>query len=250
MADTYAVLLNDDEPLDLRVAAEAMAEVLGFATADVLQLLGLRSGILIEGLDHERARICAGSLQHEGISVRVVPDAKVVELPELLTLTAARVLDEGLEFLGDGKHGVASWNELVWIDLVHVHNVAQEKFDDWKVVKSGGGRMNVNRYTNQRAVSRWPPHVDIVSYEPWLLLRIPQDGFQFATTGLKVHENRKQNLNALCIAVASRAPDISLGPGMQWFRDGSPPRENRVPGDAVYRNSLRWRLTNLFLETA
>lgn len=250
MTETHAVLLTGDELPDLPVAAAAMAEVLGFTTADVLQLLGLRSGLLIEGLALDRARVCASALQHAGVPVRVVPDAKVVELPELLTLKAARVLDEGLEYLAPQTHGVAPWNELIWIDLVHVHHVEQETFEDWKVVKSGGGGMDVKRFKSNRSVSRWPPHIDVVSYDPWLLLRIPLDGFQFATTGLTLHENRKQNLYAMCIAIASRAPDITLGPGMRWFREGSPPMENRVPGDVVYRNSLRWRLTKLFLEPA
>jgi hypothetical protein len=35
---------------------------------------------------------------------------------------------------------------------------------------------------------------------------------------------------------------------MQWLGSQSPPRENRMPSQAIYHGYLRWQLTRLFLK--
>jgi hypothetical protein len=89
---------------------------------------------------------------------------------------------------------------------------------------------------------------DLVTHEPWLLLRIPLERFSYAATGLPVFPIRRQNLIAFAATIASRASGARLGVGMQWLGSQSPPRENRMPSQAIYRGYLRWQLTRLFLK--
>jgi hypothetical protein len=77
------------------------------------------------------------------------------------------------------------------------------------------------------------------------LLRLDLNRFSFHSTGLKVHPSRRQNIWALCIALATRAKTAECGPGVRWVTRGSVPERQRVRSDEAYNDLLRWRLTLL-----
>ena len=88
----------------------------------------------------------------------------------------------------------------------------------------------------------------MVTYEPWLLLRISDERFEFTTTGLPTFAARRDNLIALSAAIAERATKGHLGPGMKWLDSGGPRHPHRVASHAIYSGFLRWQLTRLFLD--
>jgi hypothetical protein len=88
--------------------------------------------------------------------------------------------------------------------------------------------------------------VDVVTYQPWLLLRIPMDRFEFAATGLPMFPVRRQNLIVIASAIAGHALDARVGPGLQALLSRTGP-EVRPASQAVYRGVLRWQLTLSFL---
>lgn len=96
-------------------------------------------------------------------------------------------------------------------------------------------------------VTRQPPFLDVVSREPWLLLRILPERFEFAGTGLPLFAAGRENLLALAATIASRATAAHLGPGLSWLESHSPPREHRAQTAATYRGFLRWQLTRFAL---
>jgi hypothetical protein len=60
--------------------------------------------------------------------------------------------------------------------------------------------------------------------------------------------DRRENLIAFAATIASLASAARLGIGLQWLGSQSPPRENRMPSQAIYHGNLRWQLTRLFLK--
>ena len=88
----------------------------------------------------------------------------------------------------------------------------------------------------------------MVTYEPWLLLRISDERFEFTTTGLPTFAARRDNLIALSAAIAERATKAHLWPGLKWLGSGSPRQPQRVTSSAICSGFLRWQLTRLFLD--
>ena len=86
-----------------------------------------------------------------------------------------------------------------------------------------------------------------MTQEPWQLLRIGSEGFEFAATGLPTFPARRQNLIALAATIGSRVDAARCGPGLQWIGTDSAPREHRLPNQSVYQGYLRWQLTRMQL---
>jgi hypothetical protein len=246
---TFAVLYTGESKLDIAKVGRLIAEPLDYAVADLLPALAQRSGILAEHLPEHIARQCVGLLTEAGVRVQMVPQVEIVDLPELLILRSGRP-DEGVFFyVGLERKGTLPWSNLLWIDLVSVQELAKEECDELEFTPGGGeldsGR--VRRVKSTRLVTKYPLFVDLVISEPWMLLRLPQDRFEFAATGVPTFPTRRENLIALAAVIASRALKAHLGPGMKWVESNSPPREHRLQSQAIYAGLLRWRLTCLAL---
>src|SRR5262249_48365418 len=108
--------------------------------------------------------------------------------------------------------------------------------------------ISIQPVRRHRLASKNRLFIDIVNSDPWLLLRVPQEPFEFAATGLPNFASRRENLAALAAALPSRASGAPLGPGMKWIESNAPPSEQRVASQAVYNGFLRWQLTQLFLQ--
>jgi hypothetical protein len=236
MDETFAVVQSDDSPIDFTQVARVIADPLDLVVAELVPVLPQRSGIFVENLPEGLAKLIAAALLHAGINAKVVTQSAIVELPEVVTLRSGRPDDEVFFWLAQERKGVVKWPGVVWVDLVSVQEASTEEFEDWHVVNS------------QRLVTKTPWFVDIVIYEPWLLLRIPQEGFEFTATGLPVFPTRRDNLTALSATIATKAKEASLGPGLSWIETRSTPREHRASSQAVYRGFLRWQLTRAFLD--
>ena len=247
MDDTFAIVQTDDAPFDFTQVARVIADPLDLVVAELVPVLSQRSGIFAENLPEGLAKLCAAGLRHAGINVQVIAQSAVVELPEVVMLRSGRPDDAVFFWLAQERKGVVKWADVVWVDLVSVQEAATEEFEDWRVVNKGGGP-TVQHFKSQRVVTKTPWFIDVVIYEPWLTLRIPQDGFEFTATGLPVFPTRKDNLTALAATIATKATDASRGPGLAWIERRSTPREHRVASQAVYRGDLRWQLTRAFLD--
>jgi hypothetical protein len=246
---TFAVLHTAEAKRDIAQVGRLIAEPLGYALADLLQALAQRSGILAEHLPEHVARQCVGLLTQAGIRAQMVPQAVIVDHPELLVLRSGRPDEEVFFYVGLERKGTFPWNNLLWIDLVSIQELAKEERDELEFTPGGGeldtGR--VRRVKSTRLVTKYPLFVDLVIAEPWLLMRIPQDRFEFTATGVPTFPTRRENLIALAAVIASRALKAHLGPGMKWVESNSPPREHRLQSQAIYAGFLRWRLTCLAL---
>jgi hypothetical protein len=142
---------------------------------------------------------------------------------------------------------VVKWADVVWVDLVSVQETTIEAVEDWQVVNKGGGP-KIQHVKSERLVTKTPWFIDVVIYEPWLILRIPQEGFEFTATGLPVFPTRRDNLTALSATIVSKAREAGFGRGLDWIESRSTPREHRIPSQAVYRGYVRWQLTRAFLD--
>lgn len=247
MDDTFAVVQTDDAPIDFTQVARVISEPLDVVVAELVPFLPQRSGIFAEGLPEGLAKLCAAALLHAGVKVQVIAQSAVVELPEVVTLRSGRPDDAVFFWLAHERKGVVKWADVIWVDLVSVQEAATEEFEDWQVVNKGGGP-KIQHFKSQRVVTKTPWFIDVVIYEPWLMLRIPQEGFEFTATGLPVFPTRRDNLTALTATIATKADEATLGPGLAWIENRSTPRENRLPSQAVYRGFLRWQLTRAFLD--
>jgi hypothetical protein len=248
--ETFAVLHTDESKVDIAKVGRLIAEPLGYALADLLPLLAQRSGILAEHLPEHIARQCTGLLTQAGIQAQMVPQAVIVDHPELAVLRSGRPDEEVFFYVGLERKGTFPWSNLLWIDLVSVQELAKEECDDLEFTGSGGGGVDsprVRRVKTTRLVTKYPLFVDMVISEPWLLLRIPQERFDFAATALPTFATRRENLVALAAVIASRALKAHLGPGMKWVESNTSPREHRLQSQAIYAGFLRWRLTCLAL---
>jgi hypothetical protein len=249
--ETFAVLHTGESTLDISRVGRLIAEPLGYALADLLPALAQRSGILAERLQEHIALQCVGLLIQAGIRAQMVPQAAIVDHPEVVVLRSGRPDEEVFFYIGPERKGTFPWSNFFWIDLVSVQELAKEECDDLDFTAGGGSggvdSPRVRRVKSTRLVTKYPLFVDLVISEPWLLLRIPQDRFDFAATGLPTFATRRENMIALAAVIASRALKAHLGPGMKWVESNSPPREHRLQSQAIYAGFLRWRLTCMAL---
>jgi len=254
--ETFAIVRTDESDLDVTQVARLIAEPLGIAVVDRVQGLAQRFGILAENLPEPIANRCIALLAEASIPVRMVPQSAIVELPEVVTLRSGRPDNDVFFYVGSQRKGAVKWTDLLWIDLVTVPETLTQEFDDWDLRGTVGASMmggapalwpKVRHFKNRRSVTKYPLFVDVVISEPWLLLRIPQERFEFAATGLPTFPTRRENLMALSATIASHATKARLGPGLKWIESGSPPREHRLGSQASYCGFLRWQLTRLAL---
>ena len=244
---SFAVVRMDDSDIDVPVVARLIAELLDVSVVDLIQVLPQRSGILAENLAEHVANRCIAVLAAAGIDVRAVPQSAVVEPPEVVTLHSGRADEDVFFYVASDRKGVVKWPEAIWVDLVSAQEPSIEEVEHWSS-GSGEGFHPIHLNRDHVFVTKRPLFVDLVTHEPWLLLRIPQEHFEYAATGLPVFPDRRENVIAFAATIASRASAARLGVGMQWLGSQSPPRENRMPSQAIYHGYLRWQLTRLFLK--
>jgi hypothetical protein len=244
--ENFAVVRTDDSAVDGPRIARLIAGTLEVAVADFVQALAQRHGILAENLVESVARRCVALLTDGGVEARVVPQSAIVEPPELMVLRSGRPDDRVFFYVAHERKGVVKWPDVLWLNLVAVQEVSTEEFDDLDVSGAGDGP-SVRRFKNRRLVSKHPLSVDLVTYEPWLLLRIPNKHFDFSATGLPTFSAGRQNLIALAAEIALRSTKAHLGPGLKWIESNTAPHEHRVSSQSVYHGFLRWQLTRLFL---
>jgi hypothetical protein len=134
------------------------------------------------------------------------------------------------------------WLGVLWVDFVAVQELSKEGYEYIGDEDNEGFAHRV-----PKLVTKYPLFVDVVSSEPWLLLRVPQEHFDFAATGLPTFGGRRDSLIALSAAIAERATKAHVGPGMKWLGSEGPRHPHRVASHAVYSGFLRWQLTRLFL---
>jgi hypothetical protein len=244
----FAIVRTADDKLDAPGVARLLAEPLQLAVPDLLQVLPRRSGILAESLTEHVARQCLALLVNAGIAAQVVPQLSIVELPELVTLRSGRPDDQGFSYGASDQQGVVQWSEVLWVDFVSILESTTEEFDDWVLdYSTNEDRSPLRRFKNRRLVTKPTMFVDLVTYKPWLLMRIPSERFDFAATGLPMFPVARQNLTVIASEIASRAVDARIGPGLQALISRTKSPSVRPPSQAVYRGFLRWQLTLLFL---
>jgi hypothetical protein len=244
MDDAFAIVRTDDSELELAEIARLIAAPLDVTVVDLAQSLSQRFGILAENVSEPVASRCVALLLEAGVAVRAVPQSAIVEPPGPVLLRAGRPDDEVFFYVGPTQKGVVKWSDVLWVDLASVQEASPQEFADWEL--TGGDGRATRRVRNHRImVTRQPLFLDVVTRE--LLLRISQERFEFAATGLPLFPTARENLLALAATIASRATEAHLGPGLSWLGSDSPPREHRAQTEATYRGFLRWQLTRFAL---
>jgi hypothetical protein len=244
----FALVRTEDSKLDVTRIARLLASELDLSVMDSLQLLSQRPGILAESLPEEIANRCAFLFAEAGVQARVVPQSAVLEVPEIVTLRSGRLDDDGFLYVVDARrNGVVKWPDVLWVDFVTIQEFQKQGYTDVEVDPGGEGEP-VPLVSKHPLATKFPLFLDLVTYEPWLLLRISDERFEFTATGLPTFASRRDNLIALSAAIAERATKAQLGPGLKWLDSGSPRQPQRVASPAIYSGFLRWQLTRLFLD--
>ena len=239
----FALVRTDDSKLDVTRIARLLAAELDLSVMDSLQLLSQRPGILAENLPEEIANRCAFLVAEAGVQARVVPQSAVREVSEIVTLRSGRLDDDGFSYVADARRsGVVRWPDVLWVDFVTIQEFQKQGYTDVEVDE---GEPLESKHP---LATKFPLFLDLVTHEPWLLLRISDERFEFTTTGLPTFAARRDNLIALSAAIAERATKAHLGPGLEWLDSGSPRQPQRVASPAIYSGFLRWQLTRLLLD--
>ncbi|MHC4878010.1 MAG: hypothetical protein ACYTGL_16265 [Planctomycetota bacterium] len=247
--DAHLVILDrDDAAFDSRLAAETIASAVDLVVAEVQQWLAISPGFMTGKLSEYDADRVAAALNYRGVPAIVIPIAEVIELPDVIEVVRGQVLDDGFAAISRRETTVVKWGDILWMELPEVQSARTVEQEDMVFSDDEDGGTEVVKV--RRHVTEWHVHLDLVCYDPWCLLRIRPDQFAFAATGLKVHPSRHQNLNALCIALATRATHATFGPGMKWFENAAPMEPVRVPDMQTYQKRLSWNLTRLFWHDA
>jgi len=249
---TFAILRTDESSFDITQVSRLLAKPLEYSVADLVRILAQGFGILAERVPQDVAGECIALLNQAGLQALIVPQSAILDLPELMVLRSCRPDEDYLSYAGSKLKGTVQWAKVFWIDLVSVQELSTEQRDDLEFSEGGGevSGARVRRVKTSRLVTKYPFFIDLVISEPWLLLRVPEERFDFAATGLPTFARRRESLIALAATMAARAINAHLGPGLKWIESGGPPREHRLPSQAVYSGFLRWKLTCLVLAQA
>ncbi|HEV7279983.1 MAG TPA: hypothetical protein VGN57_07185 [Pirellulaceae bacterium] len=253
--ETCAVLLANDERATLQKASPILAAATGEPNADALQRLVKNGGFALEGADRRLAEHLVQRLRAGGVEAFVVRQAEVIDPPAALEVRHGRIEARGFVYRSGIEELLILWESCVWIDLIEL---VERRVEPQVHYPYGDREFGQDENPLPRIEEDRPLALEILAVGPLRRLRIRNDRFAFAATGLKMHTNKRQNAIALAIAIGSRASDegpghagrgiAELGPGMEWLRTGAPPRPERFDDPERYERSLRARLTRLRCE--
>jgi hypothetical protein len=252
-----AVLLLSDDLETLQAAAPVLAAATGVPNADAMQRLVKNGGFAVERADRRFAEHLVERLRKGGVEAVVVSQSEIVEPPAALEVRQGRIGPTGFVYQSGIEELLAEWDSCVWIDLIEL---VERRVVPQIEYPYGDREFGPDENPLPKIEEERPLAIEILAAGPLRRLRIRNDRFAFAATGLKLHTNKRQNAIALAIAIGSRASDVGpgiaeqgaklaeLGPGMQWLRTGAPPKPERFDDPERYERTLRARLTRMRCE--
>jgi hypothetical protein len=228
--------------------AEVLADHLDLPVADLLPAIGLRWGILAEGLSERLARQCVAAYQATKLPVAMLAEELMFDPPQRVELREAEFQPAALACTIDRQIQCVPWDRLVFADVVRIQTATKEQGVDLVVRPNHselGTGYSLVRKPVQRMGTRFSLSLDMVACEPWLWLRISMDRFRLLGSGLELQSNLKLNLYAMACEVALRAPQMSTGPGYRTPLEGTSLKGQEALTEVAWRHRLRWRVSRL-----
>lgn len=255
--ETYAVLRRNHHCKDEYELAKAIAKAFGGQPADHRRLMATRRGVVATGLTEANARSLKQLCLALDMDVVALPGDDIVNLPDPIAVRTLRPEDAGCQILNEmsddpDQPETIPWGNFLWLDLLPIRTTVEKEVRELDLVsnRSEGREGPHFAMTTQRrqAVER-STSLDFVtnSSESGLRYwRVDSTRCRFRDTGLQVHAITAKNMEAIAIALASRATAAVLGSGLARVRGG--PREKIQPFDAEM--SYSWAETQATIALA
>lgn len=242
----FALLRDPSAGFSVSDAAPILAPFAGEIPAEFLQILHRRPGVLMQGLSEKNALDAAAALVRAEITVQVVAEADLVEVPAPPRYPLKSAILEKDAFVVDVPRwtGRIPWDKFFMLDIVpefvgkttakeldpHASNLYAEINTDTTRVKPSA-RTSLTVY------------LEILCLDPLIRMRIDRNAFAFRKAGIPVVPSREANFRTLVESLQQRCVDAVVGPGLLQLIKGANSTKETTYDRARFENLATWLLT-------
>jgi len=254
----YAILLNEQQQLDLEKTATILAKADSLVYGDATRAVRTCTGILATNLPAHEAEAIANELNANGVGCFVLAMPDFYHPPEARLLTN---LDLGPEAFGPmdlyGRITPVPWPSIVLLSVGHISEQQRERYSlgDHTLEEHGStyGRVNVVRYgplePQKRTIKEGAKYVlDVFALQPheghW---RIEHTGFNYACLGANLCSRSDENFRVLVGEIVRHATACYGSRGLNAFLENAPEKAYTYGGIRQFDEENLWLLQKVYL---
>jgi hypothetical protein len=258
----YAILLNEQQELDLEKTARILAKAENLVYGDATRAVRTCTGILARNLPYNEAETIANELSANGVGCFVLAMADFYHPLDAHMITGVE-LSPGAFGVMDlyGRVQPVPWSDVVLLCLGHIAEERRERFtlgdqtaDRVRTASFaiglglGVGAMGLARPSSHELPKKQPKvgakyALDVFAYGPveghW---RIEHNGFNYSCLGPSRRNRAEENFPLLVNEIVQRATSSYCNRGLNAFLGGMPERAYTYDGIKHFDEENLWLL--------
>jgi len=262
----YAILLNEQQPLDLHKTATILAKAEGLVYGDATRAVRSCTGVLATNLPAHEAEMIANELNANGVGCFVLAMADFYHPPEVRTITQLKL---GPESFGPmdlyGRVTTVPWDLILLLSLGHIAEQRREHYTlgdtSGDETLAGMGRAFAGSYSmgvGMASAPYEPPRrevkegaksvLDVFTRAPheghW---RIEHNGFSYACLGPNLRPRAEENFRTLVGELVRYATSCYGNRGLNSFLENAPENTYTYGGIRHFDEENLWLLQKVYL---
>lgn len=258
----YAILLNEQQELDLEKTAHILAKAEGLVYGDATRAVRTCTGILARNLPYDEATRIANELTANGVGCFVLAMADFYNPPDARVIMGVDLSPEAFGAMDlYGRVRPVPWSDVMLLCLGHIAEERRERFtlgdqtaDRVQTASTviglglGLGVLGLARPSSQELpknqVKVGAKYVlDVFAYGPaeghW---RIEHNGFNYSCLGPSRRERAEENFPVLVNEIVQRATSSYCNRGLNAFLGSLPERAYTYDGIRHFDEESLWLL--------
>jgi len=263
----YAILLNEQQPLDLQRTATILAKAENLVYGDATRAVRNCTGVLAANLPAQEAEAIANELNANGVGCFVLAMADFYHPPEARLITKLELTPESFGPMDlYGRVTPVPWGSILLLSLGHIDEQRREHYtlgdtsrDDHIAIGAVGGLAGIYSvgYGVRRSQQDLPrteakeaaKHVlDVFACAPneghW---RIEHTGFSYACLGPNLRPRAEENFGTLVGEIVRAATSCYGNDGLNAFLEKAPEKSYTYSGIHQFDEENLWLLQKVYL---
>lgn len=242
----FALLRDPSAAFEVADAAQILAPFSGEIPAEFLQILHRRPGVLMRGLTEKDALEAAAALVRADITVQVVAENDLVEIPAPPRYPLKSAILEKDAFVVDVPRwtGRIPWDKFFLLDIVpeFVGKSGARKLDPHASQFYAKTNTDTTRIQPSARTSL-TVYLEILCRDPLIRMRIDRNAFAFRKAGIPFVPSREANFRTLVETLQQRCVDAVVGPGLMQLINGANSTKETNYDRSRFENLATWLLT-------
>jgi len=262
----YAILLNEQQELDLEKTARILAKAESLVYGDATRAVRTCTGMLAKSLPYDEAQRIADELNANGVGCFVMATAEFYTPPDARTLTNLDLSPEAFGAMDIyGRVQPVPWDAIVLLSLGRLGEQRRERytFGDHSAGETaaavgvavgfgygaaGAVRRAVQEPQKTEVKENAKYVLDVFGRQPneghW---RIEHNGMGYACLGSRVTQRADENFRMVVEDMVRYATQCFGNRGLNAFLEGAPPRTYTYNGIRQFDEENLWLLQKVYL---